>query len=273
LAPTGAAADNMGGNTIHTALGMSIGTKQNRAPPQRIQRLWARKTIMIVDEISMVDLQTMAKINNRCKMARSLFPDSPELFGGLPIVVLMGDFYQFPPVKGLPLWRQPREKKEEEVQGKEIWNRFADIIILDEQMRQAEDKPFRNLLQRARQGQLTNDDIKVLNSKSISAKTSFELHSKTCIVTTNALRHRLNHLALIQFARSRGQHIYIFPGDHSRLPPAENLALEDILSQQDEGVNIPSQGMFLYTAEMPCMVLANISSVSNCQGDYCRPRR
>ena len=31
LAPTGAAADNMGGNTIHTALGMSIGTKQNRA--------------------------------------------------------------------------------------------------------------------------------------------------------------------------------------------------------------------------------------------------
>ena len=31
LAATGAAADNMGGNTIHTALGMSIGTKQNRA--------------------------------------------------------------------------------------------------------------------------------------------------------------------------------------------------------------------------------------------------
>ena len=133
----------------------------------------------------------MAKINNRRKMARSLSPDSPELFGGLPIVVLMGDFYQFPPVKGLPLWRQPREKKEEEVQGKEIWNRFADVIILDEQMRQAEDTPFRNLLQRARQGQLTSDDIKVLNSKSISTKTSFELHSKTCIATTNALRHRL----------------------------------------------------------------------------------
>jgi hypothetical protein len=261
LAPTGAAADNIGGNTIHTALGMTIGSKQNRTPPQRIQRLWATKTIMVVDEVSMVDLQTLAKINNRCKVARSQSPDSPELFGGLPIVVFMGDFYQFPPVKGLPLWRQPRDKKEEEVQGKEIWNRFTDVIILDQQMRQAEDLPFRNLLQRARQARLSNDDINLLNSKCISADTSFPLHSLTCIVRTNYLRHCLNHVSLIQFARSRGQRIYIFPADHSRLPPAQNLALEDIFSQQDEGVSIPSQGLFLYTAEMPCMVLANISSV------------
>jgi hypothetical protein len=83
----------------------------------------------------------------------------------------------------------------------------------------------------------------------------------TCIVRTNALRHRLNHFSLIQFSRSRGQRIYIFPADHSRLPPAQNLALEDIFSQQDEGVSIPSQGLLLYTAEMPCMVLANMNSV------------
>ena len=185
MGPTGASADNIGGNTIHTALGMSIGAKQNRTPPQRIQRLWASKTIMIFDEISMVDLQTMAKMNNRCKVARSLSPDSPELFGSLPIVVLTGGFYQIPPVKGLPLWRQPRDKKEDEVLGKEIWNRFTDVIILDEQLRQAEDITFRNILQRARRGRLTEDDIKLLNSKSISGKTSVELHSLTCIVYRN----------------------------------------------------------------------------------------
>jgi hypothetical protein len=70
----------MGGNTIYTALGMSIGSKQNRTPLQRIQPLWARKTIMIVDEISIVDFQTMVKINNRCKVARYLSPDLPDLF-------------------------------------------------------------------------------------------------------------------------------------------------------------------------------------------------
>jgi hypothetical protein len=71
---------------------MTIGSKQNRTPPQRIQRLWATKTIIVIDEVSMVDLQTLAKINNRCKVARSLSPDSPELFGGLPIVVFMEIF-------------------------------------------------------------------------------------------------------------------------------------------------------------------------------------
>ena len=38
---------------------------------------------MIVDQIGMVGLQTMAKINNRCKVARSLSPDSLSLNGRL----------------------------------------------------------------------------------------------------------------------------------------------------------------------------------------------
>ena len=105
---------------------------------------------MVIDEISMTDLQYLSRINKRCTMARSLRSDSSELFGGLPIVILMGDFYQFPPVKGLPLWRKPRQNNEEEIAGKEIWQRFTNVILLDEQMRQAEDLPFRGLLRRAR---------------------------------------------------------------------------------------------------------------------------
>jgi hypothetical protein len=175
--------------------------------------------------------------------------------------VFMGDFYQFPPVKGLPLWRCIEDNKEEEVLGKELWNRFADVIMLDQQMRQAEDLRFRELLQRAREGQLSDDDINLLNSKMLPADTAFPTHAMTCIVRTNRLRHNLNYHGLIQFARSRSQPVYIFPADHRRLPSVQNLDLKDILSQQDEGVNIPSQGLFLYTAGMPCMVLANINSM------------
>jgi len=85
MAPTGCAADNIDGNTYHTSLGMSIGRKPNKKPSERIQRLWARKTIMVIDEISMMDLATLANIDRYCKSARSLSTDSSELFGGIPM--------------------------------------------------------------------------------------------------------------------------------------------------------------------------------------------
>jgi hypothetical protein len=58
---------------------------------------------MVIDEVSMIDLSSLSIINNHYKSARSLDRSSPDLFGGLPVVILMGDFYQFPPVRGQPL--------------------------------------------------------------------------------------------------------------------------------------------------------------------------
>ena len=100
MAPTGSAADNIGGNTYHTALGISIGKTQKMTVGSRVRKLWSRKTIMIIDEVSMMDLGMLSTINSQCKIVRPLERSSPELFGGLPIVILMGDFHQFPPVRG-----------------------------------------------------------------------------------------------------------------------------------------------------------------------------
>ncbi|KAJ5215235.1 uncharacterized protein N7498_001642 [Penicillium cinerascens] len=100
-APTGAAADNLGGNTYHTSLSINLSYKATIST--RVRRLWARKTILVIDEISMVDLKMLSVINNQCKVARSLPRSSPDLFGGLLVVILIGDFFQFPPVRGPPL--------------------------------------------------------------------------------------------------------------------------------------------------------------------------
>ncbi len=59
---------------------------------------------------------------------------------GLALVIVMGDFYQFPPVVGRSLWTHPVTS--EEIYGKGIWNQFTSIITLTEQMRQHDDKPF-----------------------------------------------------------------------------------------------------------------------------------
>jgi hypothetical protein len=56
---------------------------------------------------------------------RSQESESSELFAGLPVVMFMGDFYQFPPVKGVRLWGKARDNNE------------------DEQMRQSEDDQCR----------------------------------------------------------------------------------------------------------------------------------
>jgi len=72
----------------------------------RTQRLWTSKTVMIVNKASLVDVQTLAEANNLTNVPRSRSPDSPVLFGGLPVVVFMVDFLKFLPVTTLPLWRQ-----------------------------------------------------------------------------------------------------------------------------------------------------------------------
>ncbi|KAJ5195492.1 uncharacterized protein N7498_008930 [Penicillium cinerascens] len=85
-APTGAAAENLGGNSYYTSLGINLSYKASVTAR-------ARKTILVIDEMSVVDLKMLSVINNQCKVARSLPRSSPDLFGGLPIVILMGDFF------------------------------------------------------------------------------------------------------------------------------------------------------------------------------------
>ena len=64
------------------------------------------------------------------------------------------------------------------------------------------------------------------------------------------------------FAQSRSQNIYIFPALHSRTKfiNSSPLLLEDMLQQTDQGTKFPSPGLFLYTRDMPAIILSNIST-------------
>src|SRR6266404_4966618 len=97
----------------------------------------------------MVSLTMLNTINEQCNRIRALGRDSTAILGALPIVVFMGDFHQFAPVKAQPLWETPKNPRA--ALGQLIWHRFTDVIILDEQMRQATDPEFRALLRRARE--------------------------------------------------------------------------------------------------------------------------
>ena len=115
----------------------------------------------------MVSLKLLATVDAQLSLAKKKSDTDMAVLGGLAIVILMGDFYQFLPVVGRPLWEKAITT--DELHGKAIWNHFTSIITLTQQMRQQNDKVSHNLLTRVRKRLLNNDDVDTLNSKIASS--------------------------------------------------------------------------------------------------------
>src|SRR6266480_2777307 len=97
LAASGAAADNIEGSTVHSSLGLKVGKQvPSRRHFQKLKSHWEKKEILVVDEVSMISLTMLAEIDRNCKIVKE--NESP--FGGLRVVLLLGNFYQMPPVTG-----------------------------------------------------------------------------------------------------------------------------------------------------------------------------
>ncbi|MDO8469908.1 MAG: helix-turn-helix domain-containing protein [bacterium] len=99
-ASTGIAATHIGGYTIHSWSGIGVKqvlTKQdlrriagNRRTAGRIRNAYT----LIIDEISMLSARTFAMVEEACRFVRG----GTTPFGGLQVVVV-GDFFQLPPVQ------------------------------------------------------------------------------------------------------------------------------------------------------------------------------
>lgn len=94
VAPTGIAAINIGGQTVHSffRLPPRIFTPEELSG-QRANRLWTKIDTVIVDEISMVRADILDGIDYVLRKARR----NSKPFGGVRII-LVGDFHQLPPV-------------------------------------------------------------------------------------------------------------------------------------------------------------------------------
>ena len=96
LAPTGIAAVNVGGQTMHSFFGFplqAIGPKTELNVPSEKQALLKEVDTIIVDEVSMVRSDMIDGMDRYLRMA--LFTNMP--FGGKQ-VVFVGDMFQLPPV-------------------------------------------------------------------------------------------------------------------------------------------------------------------------------
>lgn len=96
LAPTGVAALNIAGQTIHSFFKFGIGLldKKDIKVDSRRKELYKKIDIVVIDEISMVRKDILDGIDYSLRIHRDM-RDVP--FGGVQ-VILMGDPYQLPPV-------------------------------------------------------------------------------------------------------------------------------------------------------------------------------
>ena len=101
-APTGCAAFNVRGNTLHSLLQLPVPTNQANPAPDldgaqltRLQLTLKNCNMLAIDEKSMVSSLRLHQIDQRLRQAKP--EKAKEPFGGISIM-LMGDFAQLPPV-------------------------------------------------------------------------------------------------------------------------------------------------------------------------------
>ena len=117
--------------------------------------------LLVIDEISMVSNTALHHIHQRLK---EIFGTSnSQLFAGLSVIAL-GDLYQLPPIQRKPVFE---DYKNDALNLYHPWHVFK-MIELTEIMRQKDDQPFIELLNRFRTGSQTDEDIQCIQSRSIS---------------------------------------------------------------------------------------------------------
>ena len=113
--------DNISRNICHTVLDINFNKKQKFIVSSHVKKLWFNKIIMFVNEINMMNLSMLNKINNQCKITKFLNKNSSDLFDELSIIIFMRNFYQFSFIKKSVLWKESRKNNDENVNDWIIW--------------------------------------------------------------------------------------------------------------------------------------------------------
>ncbi|EED14664.1 conserved hypothetical protein [Talaromyces stipitatus ATCC 10500] len=169
-APTGVAAYNINGRTLHSLFRLPIARgRMADLTPENLQAMQANlRNVkwLIIDEKSMIGLKQLYWVNLRLQQ---IFPtpesESARPFGGLN-VILAGDFYQLPPVGQRPLYFNKKLDTMEEIHGHSLYLKFDVTVELDVIRRQDDTDQdatsFRQALENLREDNLQLADWKLL---------------------------------------------------------------------------------------------------------------
>ena len=180
IAPTGVAAQNIGGKTIHSSL--KIRYWDGRYETLIFSNLAECKEelrkidAIVIDEISMVDSELFTFISNIFSRLHS----NDYVFGNVPTLVV-GDLAQLPPIRPSYVFNSP------------AWKRFFPLFLTTPQ-RQMNDAQFYQILQEVRTGNLSCRSKEMIQSKIDEDRNVDKLHDTTHVVGTRQEAENINVL-------------------------------------------------------------------------------
>lgn len=186
LAPTGIAALNAGGQTIHSFFRFRPGTTEDQIKKVYGQQALLYKNLqtIIIDEISMVRADMLDLID---AFLRVNGPRPGRLFGGVQMI-FFGDLFQLPPV----ITEGEKEFFNQKYNGIYFFNASSwkeSVFLLEELIdvfRQSDQK-FISILDAIRMNSISEESLRYINSQ-----VGADNDSKISLVTTNAKAEKMN---------------------------------------------------------------------------------
>ncbi|XP_057297639.1 uncharacterized protein LOC130628671 [Hydractinia symbiolongicarpus] len=170
LAPTGIAAININGNTIHSGLKIPINVFGKTVPRLTDQKRSTLRNnlsevqLIIIDEVSMVSNKLLLYIHQRLVEIFGCPPEMP--FAGIS-VLFSGDLYQLPPIKAAPVYALYNGNNV--MQNVDLlWRKFQ-LAELEEVMRQKGDSSLIDVLNKVRTGNVDPQCENLLKSRFIAS--------------------------------------------------------------------------------------------------------
>jgi ATP-dependent exoDNAse (exonuclease V) alpha subunit len=192
-APTGVAALNVGGQTIHSLFRLPIGVIADHEIEQsrELRKLLGTIDTIVIDEVSMVNADLLDAVDRSLRQARQR---PHEAFGGAQ-VVLFGDPYQLAPVPGDADERAYFDDQYHSMWffDAKVWSdaslRIYELSVIH---RQHEDE-FKHMLNAVRHGRVTAEIAKRLND---TGARPAPRDGAITLATTNSTVTRINASAL-----------------------------------------------------------------------------
>eukprot|EP01041_Mallomonas_annulata_P003356 gene3356-6646_t len=249
-APTGVAACNIAGRTIHSWAGIGLGDDpvdklltqvlRNTSAKER----WLTTKILIIDEISMISAELFDKLS---VLGSKILKDNRP-FGGIQLVVC-GDFFQLPPV-GLSTGQKFCFKSEN---WRQIFNE-DNIVVLDKVFRQ-KDPIFLNMLHEIRSGYMSTSNSIILKKRLRYLHPTYNSNSNknpatilpTKLLCTNKEVEKINRMELNKLPDEI--HTYNSIDEHVIVSEENSSFFNNLKVPQELQLKINAQVMLLWNLD------------------------